>query len=525
MIFNFTHWLRSIPAKFKLVFASVYFWGILAHGMALFNKFSFHDDTRNLFKLGSTYRSGRWMLGILGEFEKFFYMDGSFSLPLFNGFLSMLFIALAVCIIIALLDIKSDFLCCFIGGLMVVFPSVTGYFAFIFCAHVYTLAMLMSVYGVYLVLRHENPWGFAGGILLMTMSTGIYQAFIPVSLCLFVLGLLHQFSSGDIPTRDTSGKYIYIYIRHCLPTLLRVILSVLLSLGLYFLINKLALQLSGAVLAQYKGIDNMGQASLQEYYSRLHHLITGYFKPSNWRSSNLYPHSTLVIYYICLAGIFIMGLHMLLRLLRLQPCAALLCALLLCMFPLCANFSAIMVAVGEVHGLMLYSQLFNFILFAWLADNLKLDNHTLSKAFTAFVCILCISLNLMYSRYDNKCYFKAQLSQQQAVSFFNVLIARIQGTEGYSDHFPVAIVNEGMLKSDLLWNPEELEDIILVGYANAGYYADASTWNYFIRNYCGFDPVYANAAEFESLPEVIEMPHYPDAGSVKVINNTVVVKY
>ena len=523
MLFNFSRWLKNIPYKFKLVFGSVYIWGILAHGMALFNKLSFHDDARSLFKLGSTYPSGRWMLGILSELEKLFYMDGSFSLPLFNGFLSMLFIALAACTIISLLDIKNDFLCCFIGGLMVVFPAVTGYFAYIFCAHVYTLAMFMSVYGVYLVMRHETPWGFISGTLLMTLSTGIYQAFIPVYLCLFVLGLLHRFSS--VEEVHSNKVPLLSYIKYCLPSLLRVLSSVILSLVLYFAINKLALQLSGASLATYKGLDQMGQASLQEYYSRLHHTITGYLNPSHWRSSNLYPHSTLIIYYICLLGILIMGLQMLLRMLRSQPWAALLCALLLCVFPLCANFSAMMVTVGEVHALMLYSQLFNFILFAWLADNVQINRRTLSKAFTTFVCLLCITLNLMYSRFDNKCYFKAQLSQQQAVSFFNVLISRIQGTEGYSDELPLAIVNEGMLKSDILWNPEELEDFYLVGYANADYYVNIGSWDYFVRNYCGFQPKLADASAFESLPEVIEMPHYPDAGSVKVINDVVIVKY
>ena len=41
----------------------------------------------------------------------------------------------------------------------------------------------------------------------------------------------------------------------------------------------------------------------------------------------------------------------------------------------------------------------------------------------------------------------------------------------------------------------------------------------------GYSPVIANPDDFVELDEVKLMPHYPDDGSIKVINDTVVVKF
>ena len=35
---------RKIKKNFKLILYSTFLWGIFAHGMMIFNKFSYHDD-------------------------------------------------------------------------------------------------------------------------------------------------------------------------------------------------------------------------------------------------------------------------------------------------------------------------------------------------------------------------------------------------------------------------------------------------------------------------------------------------
>ena len=49
----------KIDPKSKAAIFSAFVFGILAHGMMLFNKYSFHDDIHYMFDVGSTYTLGR----------------------------------------------------------------------------------------------------------------------------------------------------------------------------------------------------------------------------------------------------------------------------------------------------------------------------------------------------------------------------------------------------------------------------------------------------------------------------------
>ena len=51
------------------------------------------------------------------------------------------------------------------------------------------------------------------------------------------------------------------------------------------------------------------------------------------------------------------------------------------------------------------------------------------------------------------------------------------------------------------------------------------SWLTFIKNWCGYAPVVIESEAFEELPEVKSMTSYPDDGSIKVISDTVVIKF
>ena len=86
--------INNIERKYILVFISSFAFGMLSHGLALFNKFSVHDDIASMYYLGAGFTSGRWMLGLIAELEYFLWGNGPLSMPLFNGVLSILFIVI-----------------------------------------------------------------------------------------------------------------------------------------------------------------------------------------------------------------------------------------------------------------------------------------------------------------------------------------------------------------------------------------------------------------------------------------------
>ncbi|MCD7909369.1 MAG: glucosyltransferase domain-containing protein [Clostridium sp.] len=169
----------------KYAFFSSVIFGVLANLYMLTNKISFHDDIGCLFTVGATYSSGRWFLGVLGKIVSMLF--GNYSLPVLEGLLTIFFIALSSVFVIDIFNVKDKLSCCLIGAIMSVFPTVFATFAYMFTAPYYYFALLLSVLSVYVVQQHK--FGFLPAICLIACSTGIYQAFFPVSVSLF-LGLL-----------------------------------------------------------------------------------------------------------------------------------------------------------------------------------------------------------------------------------------------------------------------------------------------------------------------------------------------
>ena len=99
--------LKVNESLLKTVLCSATFWGLLAHGMVLFNKYSFHDDVRYFNEVGATYESGRWMLGILGSLSANLLGSKNYSLPVVNGTITILCIAAIVYLLADSLRIQS----------------------------------------------------------------------------------------------------------------------------------------------------------------------------------------------------------------------------------------------------------------------------------------------------------------------------------------------------------------------------------------------------------------------------------
>lgn len=64
----------SKDRMFRVCVVSAIVCALIAHGMGLFNKYSFHDDSDAFTSVGATYSSGRWMLGWLGSLMELIFV-------------------------------------------------------------------------------------------------------------------------------------------------------------------------------------------------------------------------------------------------------------------------------------------------------------------------------------------------------------------------------------------------------------------------------------------------------------------
>lgn len=139
--------------------------------------------------------------------------------------------------------------------------------------------------------------------------------------------------------------------------------------------------------------------------------------------------------------------------------------------------------------------------------------------------LYCMLVLAMYIRYDNACYLKTAVVQEEAKSYLTTLVTRIKSVPGYKDEYPVTFVNTGKNRDKTITKIEEFDDLNLAGSRRLRTTVKDYASRSFINTWCGFSPKWADARLFHDLPEVQEMTHYPDDGSIKVVNQTVVVKF
>ena len=89
---------------YRLPFFATFLLGLLAYGYAFTNKLVNHDEVSSLFTKGATVTSGRWGLGALDS------IFPNYSMPWIYGLITVLLIALSVCVLISMFRIRNRLL-------------------------------------------------------------------------------------------------------------------------------------------------------------------------------------------------------------------------------------------------------------------------------------------------------------------------------------------------------------------------------------------------------------------------------
>ena len=498
---------RPVQAAF---FAAL-LWGLTAQGMGLLNKYSSNDDIFQLFGTGSTITSGRWMLFVLEQAENLLW-GGHCSLPLFNGFLSLVFIGASAGLIASLLQIHRPLPGALLGAVMASFPTVTSIFSFMFTAHFYFLALFMITACAYLVCTGTSWKARVSGIVLGACAVGIYQAFLPVLPTVILLSGLRELSAGE-----TKPSFLF-------RKLVLQAAAVVFVLLLYFAGSRFFLWKYGMQLDSYMGINQSGTTSPLVYLQRAGKAYLEFFRPTRSVSWDMYPHRAHLLYLLMLCANGVMAALLVFQTGQKNRGSAALMLLLLLLFPLGCNL--IFVMSETVHGLMVYGQVLQaallILLTDWLAFSLPVSKRMVSGA----VALLLTGMCVVYARYDNQCYLKADFQKQEAISWNTALVAQIKSTEGYRDELPVAWVNRYSAEDRSLYRILELDELHLSGYESSlQEYINNFAWEKFLACWCGFSPDTVDPEAVAHLPEVEQMPSYPEDGSVRVLDGIVVVKF
>ncbi|MBR0093610.1 MAG: glucosyltransferase domain-containing protein [Lachnospiraceae bacterium] len=516
----------TVKREYLVILAATFSFAIVAHGSAMFQKFSILDDPVYLFDVGATYTSGRWMLYLLYRFTRFAGYS-AYSLPIFNSLVSFFFLAVVSCILTELFSIRRTGSLIAVSGMLTVTPAVTGLMAYHYTMPYYFFGLLLSVAGAALAAKRKKLLPSVAGIVLIACGIGIYQAYLPFAMGVFLVYCILQIADGK-----DSG------IREILYTALRLVAVALAALLLYLMVNAAVLSFVQDQMTDYRSLDTFGRTTAAGYLARIGDAFVQFFVPDAGASYNMYPLRTTWLFYLTVVLVALAAYLHAKRLLQQNKADGICFILFLLLSPFVFNFIFVITGKEEVHTLMVHAQVLFIFLAASLMERLPADREesissgsgfssrkrsvSLRMVWIAAALMLCTGL----TRYAEICYQGTHYAQAEALKYLNRLALKIEQTPGYREDTVVAYVGEYEKKADTLPSYDAFHAIVTFPYPrNVEELLNQYTWKLMMEQWCGFLPPLTDPAPFAEKEQVKSMPCYPDDGSIAVIDDVIVVKF
>ena len=230
-----------VKKSWKTAFFSVVILGVLIHFYKFANTLPNQDSLYNYYNTQNSIHLGRWFLTVACGISSYF------DLPWVNGILSVLWIAAAAVVIADIFRMENPYVIVLSGAILVSFPAVTETLFFGFTADGYMMALFLASLAVRLTMPGSDRKGhFMLAVVCVCLCCAIYQAYVSfalvLALCCFAAELLeHRHSTGEYVRWGL--KQIFLYAA---------------ALGLYYVVWKLCLRVQGAGVSAYQGVDSLG---------------------------------------------------------------------------------------------------------------------------------------------------------------------------------------------------------------------------------------------------------------------------
>lgn len=222
--------------QWKVCFFAALAVGLLAHFYKITNwlpnwdSLVFRYDSQNMIALG------RWFLPVVCSPSSFY------DLPFLNGIIAIIFHALSAVCICKILNVQKKITAFLTGAIIVSFPTVTSVMMYNYVVDGYSIAFFLSTLAA-LYMTRENPRYILSAILI-SLSTGIYQAYITVTVMLILLKLINEIVFDKTDFRIILKKTI------------QMLLTGVAGVILYGVVLKVILSVFSVGLLDYQGINS-----------------------------------------------------------------------------------------------------------------------------------------------------------------------------------------------------------------------------------------------------------------------------
>jgi hypothetical protein len=503
--------IKKVDKIYKTTFISAVIIGMIAHGYMFMNKLPNYDDVNCINSVGGTFQSGRWFLGLLGVAK--FRVMGNYSLPLFNGMLALCLLALSSCLIMSLFHNKSVITGIIVSGIMVSFPTITGFFLFMFTSVFYAFSIFLVTVAVY--LWESNRRWYVLGCLCMMGALGIYQAVFPFGLSLCIYLLIFQLLKGEKTVEKvfwTAWKYLGLLI-------VSVIGYGIVAVGFIWRFG----------LTEHK-TGSLIPKGMNEVFQRITNMFTNFpnliLRDYCGISYNIYVRILIIILFGTMIGLIFFGIFKAFK--RNEVQRGFLLIVLSALLPIAVNLLYLLGT--EIYVLMIYA-IVCVLVFPVLCLNDKSAVESKTSIINSVLQYIVVGtsalLLFVYISLANETYLAMELAISEMQSYTTTLITQIKSVEGYKENMPVAFVGKNDDKTVLHLQEEIFYNLDKSVFRDAIYMTSNDYyWKQYMSLYCGFDFLEAgNIEDMVDYEKVRQMPEYPNFGSIQVIGDIVVVKF
>ena len=501
-------WLKAAATKHRIPMITSMVVGFLAYAFAFTNKLINHDEAFSLFIKGGTAVLGRWFLGLSDS------IFPNVSMPWIYGVITIFFVAVSICLIIDMLDIRSKVLQALLSGCIMAFPTLLSILSYMFTASSYGLAFFLAVLAVWLVNRW-NKWAFLAAIGCMVISLATYQAFIAIAASVLLVLLIQKLLKNEELSSVIAKGVVSLGF-------------LVLSLGLYYLSVMVVNRVLGIGFSEYA--NSKIEFSLLDLPAKALLAYSGFWASLAKHEFGLIPTDfSQILHFGCLAVYACLLLIWVLNQKIKEWGRYLLLLILILLLPLAINCMYLFTSLDSIHTLVLYSFVSVYILAAVLADlQLTQENRGKAKACLSTLCVhllpLLLALVIMVNVYvSNIAFLNLHLCYEIAYSFYTSLIADIQMMPEFQEGSKLAVVGYYNGPEYYYTSFKAINNIMGVrGFQPSEYSKDR-----FLQYYLNFNVPLASEeeiAQIQQTAEFQEMPLYPYYGSMKWFGDTLVVR-
>lgn len=495
---------KSVQPQWKMCFFAALIMGFIAHFYKITNwipnwdSLVFRYDAQNMVALG------RWFLPVVCAPSSFY------DLPWITGLLAIVFHALGAVCICKMFNVRKNTTAVLIGALVTTFPTVTSVMMYNYVADGYAIAFLLSCIAAMVVVKEKPNYILAA--ILIALSTGIYQAYITVTIMLLLAFLITELIHNKTDVKKLVLKS------------LNFLVIGFVGMILYYLVLTILLKITGTVLLDYQGFDSVtsfkGINVTELLYTIKTSFVNYFFDFSQGISAfGIINIVTFIAIFVLYLVDVIRNKLDILRLIMLFICVA--------MLPVGASVLAFMNSSIDYHNLMKMGFLVFYLFLVLQYEKTEFKSVKINSMKLWTILVITISLVFNYLIIANVSYHKLNMAYQKSYGTLVRIADRIEQTDGIENCDSVAVIGCLPDSEDYSSNlPPDMtgttDGLILR--------ADDETVKQSVlcsalNDYCGENYKFIAGREKEELKKKANnIGIWPAKDSVSVIDNVIVIK-